>query len=297
MIEGLILMDKPAGRSTAHLARSVGKALRTKTGHAGTLDPLATGLVFVLAGNATKITPWMMGLDKEYSAVLRLGQRTDTADSDGNIIEEHPVDVNCKIIEEIALSLVGRRMQRPPAFSALKHKGKPLYDYARKGVEIEIQEREVEIHELEINGFDAPYLEIKSRVSSGTYIRSLAEEIGQKAGCGAHITELRRTKIGLFDVADALLYEDILRNIECGKASDLVHPMKRALSFLPEVLVDMTTAREIASGKKPELELGTITESSIFRLDTENSLVALLEKTCDSYKFIRVFRRPEEIEN
>lgn len=297
MIEGLILMDKPAGPSTAHLARSIGKALHVKTGHAGTLDPMATGLVLILAGKATKITPWLMGLDKEYSAVMKLGQRTDTADCDGNIIEESPVEVDLASLEAISLSVVGRRMQKPPIFSALKHKGRPLYDYARKGVEVEVREREIEIYKLEIIGFDPPYLEIKTHVSSGTYIRSLAEEIGKKAGCGAHITGLRRTRIGSFDVENASRYEDILKQIECGNAHDLAISQKNALSFLPEVRTDVSTAREISTGKKPELELESIGESSVFRLDTDNSLVALLKKVGDSYEFVRVFRRPEEIEN
>ena len=205
--EGIFLIDKPEGISSFRVVQYVRRALKIKkVGHAGTLDPFATGLLIVCAGRkATKIISQLMSGDKEYEALIRLGKETDTQDREGNVTaEKAPGSISSDVLEKCLAGFVGEQMQKPPVFSALKHKGKPLYHYARKGIVIETEPRPVTIYELQCLEFQSTMLRIRVRCSKGTYIRTLAADIGRSLGCGAHLEELRRLRSGPFAIEDAI---------------------------------------------------------------------------------------------
>lgn len=215
---GVFLVDKPAGISSFGVVSRMRKILRMKkVGHAGTLDPFATGLLIVCAGRpATKLISQFMDGEKEYIATLCLGVETETLDTEGEVVKRTEVSkIAAETLDECLDAFRGRQLQTPPAYSALKHKGKPLYYYARKGIKIEKAPREIEITTLEriensgdIEGSEAG-LKLRVVCSKGTYIRVLAADIGKKLGCGAHLTGLRRTKSGLFEVDKALTWDEL----------------------------------------------------------------------------------------
>lgn len=215
---GVFLVDKPVGITSFGVVGRMRKILgMKKVGHAGTLDPFATGLLIVCAGRpATKLISHFMDGEKEYIATLCLGVETETLDTEGAVVKRAEVGkISAETIENCLGTFRGRQLQTPPAYSALKHKGKPLYYYARKGIKIEKEPRKIEIKTLERIGdsgdIEGPEAVLKVRVvcSKGTYIRVLGADIGDKLGCGAHLTELRRTKSGLFDVDRALTWEEL----------------------------------------------------------------------------------------
>ncbi|NOQ45175.1 MAG: tRNA pseudouridine(55) synthase TruB [Desulfobulbaceae bacterium] len=210
---GVFLVDKPEGASSFYMVRKVRKALgMKKVGHAGTLDPFATGLLVICAGRpATKIISPIMDGEKEYLATLRLGMETTTLDPEGEVTAEGPVGLlSAQAIEACLQRFRGEQQQIPPIYSALKHKGKPLYHYARKGIAIEKPPRSVTIHRLErtddekVISDDSPYLTIRVVCSKGTYIRTLGADIGKALGCGAYLTALRRVRSGCFHVRDSV---------------------------------------------------------------------------------------------
>jgi tRNA pseudouridine55 synthase len=204
-VEGLILVDKPAG-PTSHdvIARLRRLSGIRRIGHAGTLDPLATGLLLVCVGRATRLLEYLLDQPKRYEAVLCLGQRTDTFDAEGTILAERPVEVTLPDIEVALERFRGPIVQRAPAFSAVKRDGVPLYKLARQGLDVERPAREVTIYDLTLNAWHSPSLHLDVTCSSGTYIRSLADDVGQTLGCGAYLSDLRRTAVGTFLVADAV---------------------------------------------------------------------------------------------
>jgi len=204
---GVLLLDKPRGPSSFYMVRQVRRILGVKrVGHAGTLDPFASGLLIVCVGRpATRKISLFMESDKEYEATLRLGVETDTQDPEGTIIAERPVrPLGRQEVEAILAGFTGEQMQTPPAYSALKHAGKPLYYYARKGIEVKKQPRLVVISRLELLGLEGTRMDIRVSCGKGTYVRTLAADIGAALGCGAHLTALRRTRIGSWSVVDAV---------------------------------------------------------------------------------------------
>lgn len=207
----VINLNKPKG-ITSHQA--VEKVRRSsgikKAGHAGTLDPLATGVLLVCTGEATKITRFLSDLDKEYVVVVKLGEKTDTYDVEGTVTEKtEGFSLGKEDIERILPGFTGTIEQVPPMYSAVKMGGKPLYKLARQGVTVEREKRVVTVHELGITGFNLPFLEMRVSCSKGTYIRSLCNDVGEVLGVGAHITGLERTRIGGFSVADALTLDQV----------------------------------------------------------------------------------------
>jgi tRNA pseudouridine55 synthase len=215
---GVFLVDKPVDISSFGVVSRLRRILTMKkVGHAGTLDPFATGLLIICAGRpATKLISHFMDGTKEYLATLRLGIETETQDTEGEITERKPVGEISNLEVEVCLQKFrGKQMQVPPAYSALKHKGKPLYYYARKGISVVKDARQVDIITLErtdgclpLSG-DEAYLSIRVVCSKGTYIRTLAADIGRSLGCGAHLVQLRRTRSGFFDVEDSLSWDDL----------------------------------------------------------------------------------------
>lgn len=209
-LDKVILLDKPAGMSSFGVVARVRGYYRqklgtkkVKVGHSGTLDPFATGLLIVLVGRATKRQDEYMHRDKVYEATLKLGQVSSTGDPEGEITVVSDIVVDQAKLVQVLQSLTGKIRQTPPIFSAIKIGGRRAYDLARKGQQPKMPEREVEVHSIELLDYTWPYARIRAHVSSGTYIRSLVEDIGKALGTGAYTAELRRTQIGEFRVEEA----------------------------------------------------------------------------------------------
>ncbi len=213
-MEEIIFVDKPSGMSSFGAVARVRRLLsereghKVKVGHTGTLDPFATGLLILLAGKATKKAPELTKLDKVYEATIRLGATSSTGDPEGEItITDKKLEISREKIIETLAQFVGEIEQIPPAFSAIKINGQRAYKLARAGKAVEMPKRKVTIYELELLDYASPFLKIRTHVSSGTYIRTLAEDIGEALGCGAYTTELRRTKIADYDIAELPLFD------------------------------------------------------------------------------------------
>ena len=209
MIDGVLLIDKPDGMTSFGVVARVRRVLseragmKVKVGHTGTLDPFATGLLILCVGKETKNAMGYTKLDKVYEATVRLGQTSTTGDPEGDVTEVNDTQPSREDVEAALEKFIGEITQRPPIFSAIKVGGQRAYDLARAGKEVEIPERQVTIHSLEVIDYTYPELKIRTHVSSGTYIRTLAEDIGKVLGTGAYCTQLRRTKVADWDVANA----------------------------------------------------------------------------------------------
>ncbi len=212
-VNGVLVLDKPAGMtSNAALQRVKWLFGAAKAGHTGSLDPLATGVLPLCFGEATKFSQYLLDADKVYRATARLGIVTDSGDADGKVIAEHPVPAIERVAFEVLLrQFTGEISQVPSMFSALKQNGRPLYELARQGVTVAREARRVHVSRLVLEAFDAQIFTIEAHVSKGTYIRSLAEDIGQALGCGAHVTALRRLAAGQFTLAQAITLADVER--------------------------------------------------------------------------------------
>lgn len=210
-MEGILLVDKPADH-TSHdvIARLRGKLRMKRIGHAGTLDPMATGLLIVLVGKATRVSQYLISLDKEYEGTIELGKVTDTQDADGEVMETRPVPaLTEEQIREAMRGFLGDQYQTPPMYSAIKIDGVPLYKSARKGEEIEREPRFIRVMNWDITRFALPRIDFRLRCTKGTYVRTLAHDLGQKLGCGAHLAALRRTATDKFNVSQALTFDQI----------------------------------------------------------------------------------------
>ncbi len=226
-LDGVLLLDKPVGFSSNDALILVKRLLNAKkAGHTGTLDPFATGLLPLCFGEATKFSQDLLEADKTYETVVHLGVTTDTGDTEGRIIAEHPVAVSVEQIEAVLAQFRGPLAQVPPMYSALKRDGKPLYEYARAGITLEREARNIVIHELTLLEYAAPLLRLRVACSKGTYIRVLGEDIGHALGCGAHLNALRRTRVGALSLsADA---ESQLSGIAAVSAVTLPHVQELA---------------------------------------------------------------------
>ncbi|MGH2537660.1 MAG: tRNA pseudouridine(55) synthase TruB, partial [Candidatus Promineifilaceae bacterium] len=201
---GLLVLDKPAGPTSHDVIQQLRRLTGVRRiGHAGTLDPLASGVLLVCLGRAARLLEYLVGLDKTYWAALRLGQTTDTYDAEGQLTAERPVDLGRAEIEAALAAFRGPIAQRPPMYSALKLGGRPLYQLARQGLEVERPPRQVMIHSLDLLDWRPPRLELRLACSSGAYIRSLAHDLGQALGPGAHLAALRREAVGDFGLDEA----------------------------------------------------------------------------------------------
>ncbi|HWA10754.1 MAG TPA: tRNA pseudouridine(55) synthase TruB [Opitutaceae bacterium] len=210
-MEGVLLVDKPRDH-TSHdvIARLRGKLKMKRVGHAGTLDPMATGLLVVLVGKATGLSQYLISLDKEYTATMKLGVVTNSQDADGEVTETRPVPPLTEADVQAAMAgFLGDQYQTPPMFSAIKINGVPLYKMARKGEEIEREPRFIRVISWELTRFAPPELDFRLRCTKGTYVRTLAHDLGQKLGCGAHLTALRRTATDKLSVSQALTMDQI----------------------------------------------------------------------------------------
>ncbi|MGH8708378.1 MAG: tRNA pseudouridine(55) synthase TruB [Burkholderiales bacterium] len=248
-LDGALLLDKPAGVGSNALLQAVKRLYgAAKAGHAGTLDPLASGLLVVLFGEATKFARLALDADKEYVARACLGVTTDTADAEGRVLERKPCAVREADIEPVLARLRGEIEQTPPMYSALKHAGRPLYELARAGHEVPRASRRIRVHELKLLGFRDDRLELRVRCSKGTYVRTLVEDIGRALGCGAHLAALRRTRSGAFRVDDAAALEDLQRDAPQGRDGRLL-PVDQLLSGLPRIDLPAALAERFARGQ------------------------------------------------
>ena len=210
-MEGILLVDKPADH-TSHdvVARLRGKLRMKRVGHAGTLDPMATGLLIMLVGKATRVSQYLTSLDKEYEGTIELGKVTDTQDAEGEVLETIPVPAFTEAeIRTAVASFLGDQYQTPPMYSAVKVDGVPLYKSARKGEEVEREPRFIRVMSWDITRFALPHLDFRLRCTKGTYVRTLAHDLGRKLGCGAHLAALRRTASDKFHVSQALTLDQI----------------------------------------------------------------------------------------
>jgi len=244
----IINLNKPKDITSHDAVTEVKKILRVKkAGHAGTLDPMATGLLLVCTNKATRLAPYFSSLDKEYMAVMKLGEATDTQDAYGKVISKtEKFDIDKTSVEEALGSFRGRILQRPPMFSALKHEGQPLYKLARKGIEVERKPREINIYDIALISFDLPYVKIRVSCSKGTYIRTLCDDTGKKLGVGAHLFELERTAVGPFRIENSLTPEDL--KTAGGPGSKGVHSMDNAMSWMPELKISESMIKAVIHG-------------------------------------------------
>lgn len=224
-VHGVLLLDKPLGLSSNDALQKAKRLFRAeKAGHTGTLDPLASGLLPLCFGAATKFSQTSLDADKRYTATLTLGQTTTTGDLEGSLVQERPVQTTRADIDAAGLRFSGAIEQRPPMHSALKHEGKPLYEYARQGIDIERSTRSIVIHRIDVVEWQGATLVLDIRCSKGTYVRTLAEEIGEALGCGAHLAALRRTGSGPLDIADAITLEQLAALDERARDAALLAP-------------------------------------------------------------------------
>ncbi len=245
-VNGVVIIDKPKGVTSHDVVGMIRKRFNTRrVGHTGTLDPLATGVLPVCIGSATKAAGMLTAADKRYTAVLMLGKRTDTLDICGRVLEENKVGISDGQARECIAGFIGEQEQLPPMYSAIKQNGRKLYELAREGVEVEREKRRVNIYSIEITGLKLPYITIDVRCSKGTYIRSLCDDIGTRLGCGAVMTELRRTETAGFGIDEAYT-PDALDALEDINAA--VRPTDGLFSHLPAIYLNEKQERSIVNG-------------------------------------------------
>ena len=246
-MDGILVIDKPAGPTSHDIVDEVRKLLRQKkVGHTGTLDPVATGVLPLVLGKATKIARYLTGGDKRYRATFRLGVTTTTLDGAGDVVEEKPVDVDEARVREVLAGFVGEIQQIPPMFSAKKQDGKRLYELARKGVEVEREPKDVTLYAIDVLECTLPDVTVDVRCSAGTYVRVLAQDVGEILGCGGHLHLLRRTAAGPFAESDAVTLETLEQDLDdVGKH---ILPIARGLRDAPSIHLPTHLARMVASG-------------------------------------------------
>ncbi|HWT53505.1 MAG TPA: tRNA pseudouridine(55) synthase TruB [Rhodocyclaceae bacterium] len=246
-IDGVLLLDKPQGLSSNTALQIARRLLNAeKAGHTGTLDPLATGLLPLCFGEATKFSSELLDADKAYEATLKLGQTTTTADAEGEVLQTRPVAVTQAMLDAALAKFTGPIAQVPPMYSALKRDGKPLYEYARAGVELEREARNVIIHKIELLGWQDDEVRIAVDCSKGTYIRTLAEDIGEFLGCGAHLTALRRTRIATINLTGAVTLEQLENAVD---RDVLLAATESLLGDLPEAHLDAAASDRLLHGQ------------------------------------------------
>lgn len=255
--DGVLLLDKPLELSSNTALQKARRLFQAeKAGHTGTLDPLATGLLPVCFGEATKFSTALLEADKSYRTTVRLGITTATGDVEGEILQQQPVPpLTLDDLHVVLNRFRGAIQQLPPMYSALKHQGKPLYEYIRNGETIERALRDVVIHDLELHHFDGVNLDLSVRCSKGTYIRTLGEDIGAAIGCGAHLTKLRRTAIAHFDLAHAYTL-DQLAELSDSEREACVLPVDSLLPTMPKLQLDDVALKRLAQGQRLGLDTG-----------------------------------------
>ncbi|MDQ3178899.1 MAG: tRNA pseudouridine(55) synthase TruB [Acidobacteriota bacterium] len=295
-MDGVLIIDKPAGITSHDVVARVRRILKTRRiGHTGTLDPFATGVMVILVGKATRLAQFLDKDAKEYEAVVRFGFETDTGDLTGNLkfqvsgFKFQVSDSKTVSIEEIKSVLEnfrGEIEQTPPMYSAKKVNGKKLYEFARKGIEIERKSVKVMIYELQITNYKLKEktdnfglwtldFGLKVSCSAGTYIRTLAQDIGRKFGVGAHLAELRRTRAGKFEISNAVTLEELEKIVAAEKLGEILISMNEAVSHLPEIGLSAEEINKTKNGIKLEIESAEIADSGFCRMTKDTNLIAI----------------------
>jgi tRNA pseudouridine55 synthase len=247
---GILIVDKPTGITSHDVVLRLRKMLGTgSVGHTGTLDPAASGVLLACVGKATKVVQFLTQYDKEYRVEIKLGVTTDSGDGDGRVTGVKDCrETGSDLIKEVLLSFVGKTHQTPPSYSAVRHKGKRLYQYARANEIVNVEPREIEIKDLKVLRIEPPIVEFSVRCSKGTYVRSLASDIGERLGCGAHVVSLQRTAVGPFRLENALGLEELEAVQRRGEISEIMVPIEKTLSHLPSVVVNDRSAEMVKHG-------------------------------------------------
>ena len=273
MVNGSLLINKEIGLTSRQEVNNVSRKLgQKKAGHIGTLDPFADGLLVVLLGSSTKISPFLETMDKTYMSTLKLGSKTNTGDLTGEMVETKNIPELSKTkICEVFQGFLGKTTQIPPIFSALKVDGQPMYKYARKGIEIERKPREIEIFKLDLLSFEKDEITFIAKVSKGTYIRTLGEDIAEKLGTVGHLTKLTRLEVGPYSLKDAK------RSSEVTEA-DLI-PISKMLSHLSSLEVDGELAKKVLNGMHVKLS----TNQETILLKDKDGIIALYKREPNGY--------------
>lgn len=276
MIDGLLIFDKEKGITSHDVVYKVRKKLGIKkVGHTGTLDPMATGVLVISIGKGTKTSDYILSSDKVYEAKIRLGLLTDTYDITGNILEEEEVSFTEEEIKDALIKFTGKISQRPPIYSALKVKGKKLYEYAREGKEVEIKKRSIEIYKNELKNFNGKdEFTILVHVSKGTYIRSLANDIGKSLGTFGSLTELRRTRTGIFKIEDAIKVSEF-ENLSLDEIKNKILPMDMALNEFKRIDLPKSFCEKFLMGQFYKLKENL--DNEIYRVYSDDLFLGLGE--------------------
>ena len=251
-VDGILLLHKPIGISSNRALQKTRHIFRAnKAGHTGSLDPLASGMLPICFGEATKFSGYLLDASKQYRTICQLGKTTSTGDAEGEVISESPVTVNRAQVDSVLKQFIGKLEQVPPMYSAVKHKGQRLYHLARAGKEVERAARAIEIYSLELIHFDDDQLELDVHCSKGTYIRTLAEDIGKALGCGAFVSQLERTGVQPFNLQRCYTLEQLENLAAQGieKLDCCLLPVKSALSDLPELIIDTSAVDSLKQGQ------------------------------------------------
>lgn len=282
-VDGIFLLDKPGGISSNRALQIVKRLYgAAKAGHTGALDPLATGMLPLCFGEATKFSQFLLDADKRYITTAKLGQRTDTSDADGQVVEERPLPADlsfARIDELLQQEFTGLITQVPSMFSALKHNGQPLYKLARQGIEVEVKSRQVTVFSIEVLDFRGDEVDLDIRCSKGTYIRSIVQDMGEMLGCGAHVQMLRRLDSGPYKAAEMMplaeleaLVEKMTPEVDLDgiqkHLDGLLLPPWSPVADTPEVVLDKTQVLALIRGQKVQLESPDAT--ALVRILTED---------------------------
>lgn len=254
-VDGLFIVDKPEGVSSFGVVKGIKHQFGLKrVGHIGTLDPFATGVLPIVINEATKLAPFLVEEPKHYEGILKLGEETTTDDLTGEVISQHPwQEVKPEEIVSVFQNFIGKIRQKPPMYSAIKVGGRPLYRLARKGIEVERDERVVEIFSLQVQEITLPLIRFHVSCSKGTYIRTLAKDIGKKIGCGAHLVSLRRIRSGNFTLDQAISWEELKKVNQLEDLRPWFISPRDALSSIPEVVVEEKIAQKVRFGQEVSL--------------------------------------------
>ena len=278
-IHGVFLLDKPQGMSSNDIMQKVKRIFQAnKAGHTGALDPLATGMLPICLGEATKFSQFLLDADKRYLVTAKLGERTDTSDAEGQIVETRDVKVKTPEILTALEQFRGDILQVPTMFSALKHNGKPLYEYARQGITVERETRPITIFELNFIEYNAPYLTLEVHCSKGAYIRTLVDDLGEALGCGAHVTMLRRTAVADYPTEKMLDWNALQALAESQDLSlldALLLPMDTAVAKLPALTLNESQTQGIGFGQRVKFDNPNSLQGQVRLFSHENRFLGV----------------------
>lgn len=277
-ISGALVVDKPVGMTSHDVVQAIrnGTGLR-RAGHTGTLDPRASGVLVILVGPAVRLSEYVSASDKRYQAIIRLGGSTDTFDGEGKVtLTKNPTEVTEEQFDEALQTYVGEIEQTPPPYSAVKVQGRKAYEMARQGEEVDLAPRKITVHHLEVLEWTPPEVVIDVHCSSGTYVRSLANDIGVKLGCGAYLVGLRRTKSGRFSLRDSVPLRKLQEAFTAGNWYQYLIPAAEALGDWPAIELNPDEVEGVRHGHRVKV-VGTPTETKVRGVSTQGELVALME--------------------